>query len=293
MDHLETMRAFVAVARSGHFAEAARRLRISPSVVTRAVAQLEVRLGVILFNRTTRSVRLTEAGAEHLERCARIIVELEDAERALRGEATEPRGELVIAAPIVFGRLHVLPIVTELLGPHAGLSVRLLLSDRNAHLVEEGIDVAVRIGELADSSLVARPLGSVRRVIVASPDYLARRAPPVRPAELAAHDILVFEGLGLVNEWRFQTETVRFRPRLSVTTAEAALDAAEAGAGITRALSYQVDAALRAGRLVKLLTDFAPPDVPVSALFQNGRSTTASVAAFLAAARIRFAQRQL
>ena len=293
MDHLDSIRVFVAVAQCGSFAGAARRLRMSPSVATRAVAQLEERLAVTLFHRTTRSVRLTDAGAAHLERCIRVIADLDEAERALRGGAAEPRGEMVIAAPIVFGRLHVLPIVTALLRRHAALSVRLVLSDRNAHLAEEGIDVAIRIGELADSSLVARKLGVVRHVVVASPEYLARRPPLERPADLAAHDIVVFEGLGSVSEWQFQTGAVRIQPRLSVTTAEAAIDAAASGVGITRAFSYQVGDALQAGRLVELLTAFGPPDAPVSALFQAGRSATASVAAFLAEASARFPQSQL
>ena len=280
---------FVAVARSGSFAEAARRTRLSPSVATRAVAQLEDRLGVELLSRTTRSVRLTELGAAHLDRCIRIIEELDDAERALRGDTGALRGEMVVAAPVVFGRLHVLPIVVALMRQHAGLSVRLMLSDRNAHVAEEGIDIAVRIGALADSSLIAVRLGSVGQVVVASPQYLAERPAPERLADLKNHSLIVFEGLGQTNEWRFPNEAVRIRPRLSVTTADCAIAAAETGLGITRTLSYQVDEAQRAGRLVPLLTEFAPPDVPVSALYQPSRRTTANVAAFLAEARAYFA----
>ncbi len=246
MDHIEAMRVFVAVARDGSFAEAARRMRLSPSVATRAVAQLEDRLGVKLFSRTTRSVRLTELGAAHLGRCAQIIEELDSAERMLRGETGELRGEMVVAAPVVFGRLHVLPVVAELLRRHAGLSVRLMLSDRNAHLVEDGIDVAIRIGALADSSLMALRLGSVDHVLVASPDYVAAHPAPARVTDLQHHSLIVFEGLGQTNEWRFRDEAIRIRPRLSVTTADAAIAAAEAGLGITRALSYQVADALRA-----------------------------------------------
>ena len=280
---------FVAVARSSSFAEAARRLRLSPSVATRAVAQLEDRLGVELFSRTTRSVRLTELGAAHLDRCSRIIDELDEAERALRGGTGELRGEMVVAAPVVFGRLHVLPVVVALLRRHAALSIRLLMSDRNAHVAEEGIDVAIRIGLLADSSLMALRLGSVGQVVVASPHYLGSHAAPERLADLQQHSLIVFEGLGQTNEWRFRDEAVRIRPRLTVTTADAAIAAAEAGLGITRALSYQVHDALGAGRLVPLLSGFAPPTVPVSALYQPGRRTTANVAAFLAEARSSFA----
>ncbi len=280
---------FVAVARSGSFAEAARRTRLSPSVATRAVAQLEDRLGVELLSRTTRSVRLTELGAAHLDRCIRIIEELDDAERALRGDTGELRGEMVVAAPVVFGRLHVLPIVVAMMRQHAALSVRLMLSDRNARVAEEGVDVAVRIGPLADSSLIAVRLGSVGQVVVASPHYLATHPVPERLADLKNHSLIVFEGLGQTNEWRFRDEAVRIRPRLSVTTADCAIAAAETGLGITRTLSYQVDEAQRAGRLVPLLEEFAPPQVPVSALYQPSRRTTANVAAFLAEARTYFA----
>jgi DNA-binding transcriptional LysR family regulator len=291
MDHFEAMRLFVAVARSGSFAEAARRLRLSPSVATRAVAQLENRLGVELFSRTTRSVRLTELGAAHLEKCSRIIEELDDAERMLHGETGALRGEMVVAAPVVFGRLHVLPIVAALLRRYAALSVRLLLSDRNARVAEEGIDIAVRIGPLADSSLMAARLGSMGYAVVASPHYLATNPAPERAADLQHHSLIVFEGLGQTNEWRFRDEAVRIRPRLSVTTADGAIAAAEAGLGITRTLSYQVDEALRAGRLVPLLGAFAPPQVPVSAVYQPIRGTSANVAAFLAEARSYFAGR--
>jgi DNA-binding transcriptional LysR family regulator len=291
MDHIETMRMFVAVARTGSFAEAARRSRLSPSVATRAVAQLENRLGVALFSRTTRSVRLTELGAGHLDQCARIIEALDDAERQLRGDPGALRGEMVVAAPVVFGRLHVLPIIAALLRQHAALAVRLILSDRNAHVAEEGIDVAVRIGPLADSSLMALRLGSMGHVLVASPQYLAGRPAPEQLADLQHHGLIVFEGLGQTNEWRFRDETIRIRPRLSVTTADCAIAAAETGLGITRTLAYQVEDAVRAGRLVPLLTRFAPPPVPVSALYQRSRRTTATVAAFIAEARTYFAAR--
>ncbi len=285
MDHIDSIRLFVAVARSGSFAEAARRLRLSPSVATRGVAQLENKLGAQLFTRTTRSVRLTERGAAHLDRCSRILEELEDAERALRGDIGAPRGELVIAAPVVFGRLHVLPRITSLLRKHAALTVRLLLSDRNAHVAEDGIDVAIRIGPLADSSLVALRLGTMGQVVVASPDYLANNPAPQRPADLQNHSLIVFEGMGQTNEWRFRDQTTRLRPRLIVTTADAAIAAAQAGLGITRTLSYQVQEPLAAGRLVTLLGKFAPLEVPVSALYQANRRATANIAAFLAEIR--------
>ena len=290
MDRLAAMRAFVAVAAQGSFSEAARRLRLSPSVVTRQIAQLEDELGLLLLNRTTRSVRLTERGQIHLQSCHQILDDLDAAERKVRGEDARPRGEMSVTAPITFGRLHVLPIITKILREHADLSIRLTLSDRSIHLVEEGIDIAVRIGELADSSLVAVKLGQVSRVVAASPAYLASRAPPRVPADLADHDLVVFEGLDVASEWRFGDGglVVRVAPRLAVNSADAAIVAAEAGLGITRAISYQVREAVIAGRLVPILQDFAPPPLPVSAVHPQRRIGSANVAAFVKAAREHF-----
>ncbi len=286
MDRLAAMRAFVAVATQGSFAGAARRLRLSPSVVTRQVAQLEDDLGLMLLSRTTRSVRLTDRGQIHLESCRRILDELEHAERRVRGEDAAPRGEMTVAGPITFGRLHVLPIVTQVLREHPALSIRLTLSDRNINLVDEGVDVAVRIGELRDSSLIAVRLGEVSRVVVASPAYLASRAPPGAPADLAAHDIVAFEGLDATSEWRFDAgAVVRVEPRLAVNSADAAIAAAEAGLGVTRALSYQIQAAVLGGRLVPILREFAPAPVPVSVVHLSRRIGSANIAAFVRVAR--------
>jgi DNA-binding transcriptional LysR family regulator len=287
MDRLDTMRAFVAVASLGSFSEAARQLRLSASVVTRSVAQLEVQLGLTLLNRTTRSVRLTEAGKAYLESSRQILADLEAAERAVRGQNAEPRGVLKVAAPLLFGRLHVLPIVTALLGEHRGLSIRLSLSDRNVHLVEEGIDIAVRIGDLADSSLVAVRLGEVSRVVVVSAAYLDGRGVPQTPADLASHDIVAF---GDAADWRFGQggKAVRLEPRLEVNSADAAIAAVEAGLGITRVLSYQVRDSVAAGRLVPILQAFAPPPIPVSVIYPERRIASANVGAFVQAARSYF-----
>lgn len=293
MDRLDTLRAFVTVAGQGSFTAAARQLRLSPSAVTRAVPQLEDQLGLTLISRTTRSLHLTERGRVYLESCREILESLEVAERQVRGEDAAPRGVLKVAAPIVFGRLHVLPIVSTLLDAHAGLAVRLTLSDRNIHLVEEGVDVAVRIGDLADSSLIAASLATVRRVLVASPAYLAAHGAPADPAALAGHRIVAFEALDALDDWRFGDEVVRLDPRLVVNSADAAIAAAEAGQGITRALSYQVQAAVEAGRLVPLLLDHAPPAVPVSAVYPARRIPSANVAAFVRAARDHFKARPL
>jgi DNA-binding transcriptional LysR family regulator len=287
MDHLGAMRVFVAVARLGSFTEAARRLQLSPSAVTRAVAQLEDQLGLTLLLRTTRSLRLTERGELYLESCQQILQDVDSAERRARGENAEPHGGLKIAAPVVFGRLHVLPIVSRLLREHREVTVELMLSDRNVHLLEESVDVAVRIGELADSSLIAIKLGAVERVVVASPGYLKQRGEPKSPAQLAGQDIVAFEGIGAVDQWRFHPggRAVRLEPKLTVNSIDASIAAAEAGIGITRVLSYQVKASVTAGRLTPILQQFAPPPSPVNAIYPARRVASANIAAFIAAAR--------
>jgi DNA-binding transcriptional LysR family regulator len=296
MDRLDAMRAFAAVADLGSFAEAARRLRLSPAAVTRAVALLEDQLGVLLLHRTTRSVKLTERGALYREGCGQILADLEATERNVRGEDAAPRGTLSLAAPLMFGRLHVLPIVTRLLRDHRGLTVRLMLADRVVHLVEEGMDAAVRIGALADSALIAVKVGEVRRVLVASPEYLRTHGEPAAPAALAGHDLIEFEGIGGTSEWHFGgpgRSSIRVEPRLAVNSADAAIAASEAGLGITRTLSYQVKDAVLAGRLSLVLEDFAPPAINVSVVHPRRRLGSANVAAFVAAARRYFSGREL
>jgi DNA-binding transcriptional LysR family regulator len=290
MDRLEAMRTFVAVAKLGSFAEAARKLRRSPSVVTRAIALLEDELGLTLLLRTTRSLRLTEGGEVYLDNCQQILADIDSAERRARGEDAEPRGHLKIAAPIVFGRLHVVPVIRSLLRTYPNVSIQLSLSDRNVHLVDEGVDAAVRIGELSDSSLIAVKLAEVSRVAVASPAYLKKRGIPNAPDELAGHDIIAFEGVGIVDDWRFdpRRKLVRLEARLTVNSADTAIAAAEAGVGITRPLSYQVEAAVRAGRLTPILQQFAPPPSPVNAIYPLRRVPSANVAVFVKAARAYF-----
>jgi DNA-binding transcriptional LysR family regulator len=290
MDRLEAMRTFVAVAKLGSFAEAARKLRRSPSIVTRAIAQLEDELGLTLLLRTTRSLRLTEGGEVYLENCQQILADVDSAERRARGEDAEPRGHLKIAAPIVFGRLHVLPVIYALLRTYRGLSIQLNLSDRNVHLVDEGIDAAVRIGALSDSSLIAVKLAEVSRVVVASPAYLKNRGIPKSPGELADHDLIAFEGVGLVDDWRFDPhqKPMQLEPRLTVNSADTAIAAAEAGVGITRPLSYQVESSVHAGRLTPILQRFAPPASPVNIIYPLRRIPSANVAVFVKAARTYF-----
>ena len=288
MDRIDAMRTFVAVAGRGSFAAAARQLHVSPTAVTRAVARLEDALGLMLLIRTTRSVRLTDQGAGYLDACRRILNDLDDADRRARGEAAAPRGLLTVAAPLMFGRLRVLPVVQRLLRAHPDLSVRLVLSDRVVHLVEEGVDVAVRLAELPDSALVAQKVGQVRRVVVASPAYLKAHGTPVAPGDLAAHTIVSFEAAQPTNEWRFGADeaiAVRLDPRLMVNTADAAIAAVEDDLGITRTVSYQVEAPLKAGRLRLILEEFATPPYPVSLVHPAHRIGSANVAAFVRAAR--------
>lgn len=288
MDRLDAMRAFLAVADRASFSDAARSLRISAAAVSRAVAQLEFDLGLTLFHRTTRSVRLTERGSLYAERCRRILLEVEEARSVARGEDAAPRGRISITAPVLFGRLHVLPVVERLLAAHPPLTVRLTLTDRVVHLAEEGFDVGVRIGDLPDSAMVATPLAKVRQLTIASPDYVAAHGEPRVPADLKAHQIIGFEGVAATNDWRFGPDgrvSVTVSPRLSLNDADAAIASALRGNGITRALSYQVAEPLADGRAVRLLQEFEPAAVPVSVVYQAARRSNPAIRAFIEEAR--------
>jgi DNA-binding transcriptional LysR family regulator len=285
MDRLVEMEVFVAVAEAGSFVKAGTRLRMSPPAVTRAVASLEARLGARVFHRTTRRVSLTEVGTRFLERARRLLVEIDSAEKEAVGETAVPHGHLTVTAPVTFGRAALAPVVCEFLAAHPGVSVSLLLLDRISNLVEEGIDVAVRIGLLPDSSLIARRLGAVRRVLVASPDYLARRGRPRTPGELKHHALITFTGLVPNREWRLfergRANRVALVPRLEVNDALAAIDAAARGDGITIALSYMVAGRIRDGQLVTVLDGFAPPEVPVHVVHPQSRMVAPKVRAFV------------
>lgn len=289
MDRLLTLEMFVAVAREGGFAAAARKLGSSPPAVTRGIAALEARLGTLLFHRSTRAVALTDAGAAFLERAQRILADLAGAERELQGAAAEPRGQLYVTAPVMFGRLHVLPVVADLMTEHRDLAVRMMLIDRNVRIVEEGIDVAVRIGALADSGLKAVRIGEVRQMLVASPAYLARRGAPRSIGELAGHELIATTGPRTVGEWQLASGRWRLdpRPRLVLNTVDSALAAAEAGLGIANLLSYQLADALAAGRLIALLVEEQPPALPVHLLFEPSRAGLPAVRAFIAAMKPR------
>ena len=285
MDRIDAVAAFAEVAERGSFAEAARRLGRSPAAVTRAIAELEARLGVRLLNRTTRAVSVTEAGQRFLAGARRVLADLDEIERAAAGEGTAPRGELRVTAPILFGRLHVLPIVLEFLGSFRDVSVVLTLLDRPIDLVEEGLDVAVRIGALAESSAIASRVGALHRIVVASPDYLARHGTPLAPADLGAHAVIAFAGMFGVERWVFRDnakeESVAIEPRLVVTTAEAAVDAARGGFGLTRVLSYQAADDIGRGSLRRVLTAYEGDELPIHLLYPGGRHPPPKLRAFL------------
>lgn len=285
MDRLDSMRIFVAVAEAGGFAPAARRLALSPPAVTRAVAAVEERIGARLLHRTTRVVRLTEAGTRFLEDCRRILAEVDEAEAAAAGLHAEPRGPVAVTAPVLFGRLHVAPVLFEVAGRYPGLVVRSFFIDRIVHLAEEGYDVAVRIAELPDSGLSAVRVGTVRRVVCASPAYLAAHGTPRSPAELAQHEAIPFSRGPSTRDWVFhqagRTETAEPRTRLIVNQADVAVAAAVAGHGLTRVLSYQAAAEIRAGRLQLVLEEFEPPPIPIQVVHQEGRRASARVRALV------------
>jgi len=285
MDRLDELALFLAIADAGSLAGAARRLRRSPPVVTRSLAELERRLGLRLVERTTRRLALTDAGRRLVEHARRLLPEYEDAMRDAAGEAAAPRGRLRLSAPLVFGQRHLAPVAMEFLDAHPEVSVDLTLADRLVDLVEEGIDVALRISRMRDSTLVARPLGEVRHVVVASPAYLERRGVPKRPEDLAGHDILLFASR-FGTDWRFampggRERQLRVSARFSVDRAEVAVAAAREGRGVLRTLSYQVAPDLAAGRLVRLLARYEVAPVPVQLVMPSARLMAPRVRAFL------------
>jgi DNA-binding transcriptional LysR family regulator len=285
MDRIDAMQAFVAVADLKGFAAAARKLRLTPPAVTRLVAALEERLGARLLQRTTRSVTLTDAGARYLERARRILADVEEAELAAEGERTRPSGRLVVSAPVGFGRRHVSPVMSVYLKRYPDVSGELRLEDRVVNLVEDGIDLAVRIGHLADSSLVARRVGEMRRFVVASPAYLRKHGAPKTPAALASHQTIQFGATAVTGEWRFMEDGREFRvnvtPRLSTNISDAAIQYAEQGGGLTRVLAYQAADAIRRGRLKIVLQKFEQPPLPIHIVYPTSRLLSAKVRTFI------------
>ena len=285
MDRIDAMQAFVAVADLHGFAPAARKLGLSPSGVTRLIAALEERLGARLLQRTTRSVTLTDVGARYLERVRRILSDVEEAEGAAEGERRRPSGRLVVSAPVGFGRLHVSPVMSAYLKRYPEVSAELRLSDRIVNLVEDGVDLSVRIGHLADSTLVARRLGEMRRIVVASPGYLKRRGVPATPEAIASHDTIQFGATTTAPDWRFVEDGREVRascaPRFLTNSADAAIQYAEQGGGLTRVLAYQAAEAIKTGRLRPVLVDFEPPPLPIHIVYPTSRLLSAKVRTFI------------
>lgn len=299
MDRLHEIEVFVAVADAGSFAKAGARLRLSPPAVTRAVSALEDRLGARVFNRTTRSLAITDVGQRFLESARRVLADLDTAEKEAVGEAAIPHGHLTITASVTFGRSALAPVVCDFLRQHPRVTASVLLLDRVANLVEEGIDVAVRIGHLPDSTLIAKRIGAVRRVLVASPNYLARRGAPASPTDLRLHSTIAFTGLMPNREWRFlngqKLGSVSIDPTLEINEAVAAIQAAEEGHGITIALSYMVCDQVRERKLVPVLDTFALPPQPVHLVYPQARLVAPKIRAFVdfAAPRLKAALDQL
>ena len=285
MDRLHEIEVFIAVAEAGSFTKAAARLRLSPPAVTRAISALEDRLGARVFNRTTRSLTITDVGHRFLEGARRVLADLDAAEKEAVGETAMPQGHLTVTASVTFGRLALPPVVCGFLGQYPRVSASLLLLDRVVNLVEEGVDVAVRIGDLPDSSLIAKRIGSVHRVLVASPAYLARRGTPASPADLRLHSVIAFTGLMPNREWRFlngqKQGSVSLNPTFEINDAVAAIQAAEDGHGITIALSYMVSDQIRHERLVPILGAFTLPSQPVHLVYPHARLVAPKIRAFV------------
>jgi DNA-binding transcriptional LysR family regulator len=285
MDRFEAMTVLLQVVEQGNLSAAGRKLGVPLTTISRKIAALESHLGARLLQRSNRSVSLTEAGLAYLAACKRILRDVAEAELAASGAFSTARGELTLTAPVVFGRLHVLPVVTAFLQAYPEIDIKLTLADRLLHLQDDHVDVAVRIGTLPDSRLRAVRLGAVRQVVCASPDYLAANGPPDNPEEISKHHCITFTGLDQSDRWRFQTNgienAVPIHSRLAVNTAEAAIDAAISGMGLTRVLSYQIASACAAGQLRAVLEAYEPPAVPISLVFDGQGSMPLKLRAFL------------
>ncbi len=293
MDKLHTIQVFIEVANQQSFVLASEKLGMSPPAVTRSVAALEHGVGAKLFNRTTRHVRLTESGALFLTDAKRILEELEEAEAAIKGVYTKPSGTLAITAPVLFGEKHIMPIVTEYLALNPDVSVKAMFHDRVTSLVEEELDVAIRIGHLKDSSLYATQVGQVRRVVCGSPDYFDQYGSPTHPQELKDHSIIFPTTFESVRHWPFKIngkrETIKLTPRLRCNQNSSSLRAAILGHGITRLMSYQVGEELASGTLQSVLTQYEEDPIPLNIIHLEGRRVNAKVRSFidLAAMRLR------
>jgi DNA-binding transcriptional LysR family regulator len=290
MDRLGAMSIFVAVVSAGSLSAASRELRVPLPTVSRRIAELEAHLDAKLLVRGTRKLSLTEAGEAYLAACRRILESVAEAERGAAGEYNTPQGELLITAPVTLGRLHVVPVAAEFLAMHPDVDLRLVLSDRSLNIVDDHLDLAIRVGALPDSSMVAVRIGSIRGVVCASPSYLKRHGTPKSLDDLAGHECATFSALGSADSWRFPDgNAVRVRSRLVANTAEAALEAAICGVGLTRLLSYQVADAVKTGKLVIVLRRFEAAPLPVNLVYAKERRQSGKLRAFLefAAPRLR------
>ena len=285
MDRLESISAFVAVVDAGGFSAAARALRIPLATVSRRVSELESHLGVQLLTRTTRSIALTETGQRYFETVRRLMDELGDAERLASGEYSTPRGELCIAAPVGLGQLYLAPIITEFLKAYPDVDIALQLGDQVVNLADEGIDIALRVGDLPDSSLMAMRLGEIKRVICASPVYLKSSQVVLQPDDLRNHACITFTALESTREWSFVTgkkvKRIPIRSRLASSSADAAANAAAAGLGITRLFCYQALPSIKAKKLTLMLREHEPPPTPVNFVYRTGRLMPQKLKAFI------------
>jgi DNA-binding transcriptional LysR family regulator len=285
MDRLEAMSVLLAAAESGSLSKASRNLRLPLATVSRKVAELEAHLNATLLIRSAKGLELTSAGRSYVTAARSILEQVTEAERAAAGEYTEPKGDLVVTAPIMFGRLHVLPVVTRFLAAYPDVAVGLVMTDRITHFLDDQVDVAIRIGDLPDSSLIATRLGMVRHVVCASPEYIAANGVPATPDDLARHKVISFQSVSSLSSWDFVSDGVdiaaSFHSRLSVNTIDAAIDTALSGAGIIRAVSYQVVDYVRAGRLTVLLESFAQRLRPVHLFYDTQNRLPLKLRAFV------------
>jgi DNA-binding transcriptional LysR family regulator len=285
MDRIHQMEVFAAINDTGSFVQASNRLRMSPPAVTRAMNALEDRLGVQLMTRSTRQLTLTDAGARFLIATRQLLAEIETAEKLAVGEEGVAQGHLTVSASLAFSRMIAAPVIRSFLASHPRISVSLIAVDRVTNIVEEGIDVAIRIGELPDSSLMAKRLGVVRRLFVASPEYLERRGTPMDPSELKLHSIIGFTGIMPSHDWHYKHGKsrghVQLHPRFEVNDATTALTAATAGEGITMALSYMIADEIRSGRLAPVLVDYLPPAEPIHLVYPQSKIVAPKVRAFV------------
>lgn len=285
MNKLESMKVFVETASCESFVEASRRLEMSPPAVTRAVAALEQSLAVRLFNRTTRQVRLTEVGRRFFEDARQIIELLEEAESAASGSYSQPKGVLTVTAPVLFGQKHIVPILTDYLKHFPEVDIRAMFYDRVSDMLDEGLDVAIRIGHLKDSNMYAVPVGNVRRILCASPRYFEENEKPRCPEDLLDHQIILASGVEASAHWNFESPngkySVRVRPRLHCNQNGAAIEAAKSGAGITRLMSYQVGEELEQGKLVRVLSGYEAEPLPINIVYLEGRMANAKTRSFV------------